>query len=137
MVLTSDSHRGRKEDIEAYIKMHELKNSNEEYLEHIRETYYERYMPDKNEMQKRFVKMHKDDIGFEEAKILAKEMEINLEEIARISHTSGHITNSCFNPSVDFMIVFTTNLVLFKNLATVFRRFSGSIRPRGIYKSLG
>lgn len=95
MVLTSDSHRGKKEDIEAYIKMHELKNSNEEYLEHIRETYYERYMPDKNEMQKRFVKMHKDDIGFEEAKILAKEMERNLEEIE--SKVDGEIIDELAN----------------------------------------
>ena len=81
MILTSDSHRGREEDIEAYIKMHELKNSDEEYLMHIRETYYERYMPDKNEMQKRFVSMHKGDFGLDEAKRLAKEMQKSLEEI--------------------------------------------------------
>jgi DNA polymerase-3 subunit alpha len=80
-ILTSDSHRGRKEDLEPYIKMHELKNAKSEYLEHIRETYAERYMPDKNEMQKRFVKMHSCDFGKDEAKNLAKWMERNLEEI--------------------------------------------------------
>lgn len=80
-ILTSDSHRGRKDDLEAYIKMHELKNNNPEYLEHVRETYAERYMPDKTEMQKRFVKMHSKDFGVEKAKKLAKWMKKNLEEI--------------------------------------------------------
>lgn len=80
-ILTSDSHRGRKEDLPEYLKMHELKNNNPEYLSHVKETYAERYMPDKNEMQRRFVKMHKDDFGLEKAKLLAKEMQKNLEEI--------------------------------------------------------
>ena len=79
LILTSDSHRGRKEDIEEYMKMHELKNQNPEYLQHVRETYSERYMPDKNEMQKRFVKMHSEDFGKEGAIRLAREMTRNLE----------------------------------------------------------
>lgn len=80
-ILTSDSHRGRKEDFEAYVKMHELKNPNPEYIKHIRETYAERYMPDKDEMFKRFVKMHSEDFGKSTAKILASKMYDNLEEI--------------------------------------------------------
>ena len=81
LILTSDSHRGRREDLPEYLKMHELKNNNPEYLAHVKETYAERYMPNKFEMQKRFVKMHKDDFGEEKAKHLAKEMQKNLEEI--------------------------------------------------------
>lgn len=81
-ILTSDSHRGRKEDLEAYIKMHELKNANEEYIAHIRETYAERYMPAPNEMQKRFYKMHlKDFETKDECKAFIKELEKNVDEI--------------------------------------------------------
>lgn len=80
-VLTSDSHRGRKEDLPAYLKMHALKKNDAEYLEHVRLTYSERYMPERTEMQKRFVSMHKGDFGVDEAKRLAKEMQRNLEEI--------------------------------------------------------
>lgn len=81
MILTSDSHRGKKEDIEAYIKMHELKNANSEYLEHVRLTYSERYMPEKDEMQKRFIKMHSCDFGVTEIKKLVREMEEAIDEI--------------------------------------------------------
>lgn len=81
MILTSDSHRGRKEDLEAYVMMHRLKNDNEEYIKHIRETYKERYMPDKNEMFDRFVKMHKGDLGLKSSTQLASFMYDNLEEI--------------------------------------------------------
>jgi len=81
MVLTSDSHRGRKEDIEVYLKMHALKNNDPEYLEHVRMTYDERYMPDLNDMRNRFVKMHAEDFGKEECKKMAIKMYHNLEEI--------------------------------------------------------
>lgn len=80
-ILTSDSHRGRKEDIEAYIKMHELKNPDKEHLEKIRGTYYERYMPERDEMFTRFCKMHRGDYGVQKARELASEMYDNLEEI--------------------------------------------------------
>lgn len=80
-ILTSDSHRGRKEDLEAYVKMHELKNQNEEYISHVRGTYAERYMPEVTEMFTRFCKMHRDDFGVEKARRLASEMYDNLEEI--------------------------------------------------------
>lgn len=54
-ILTSDSHRGRKEDIDSYMKMHEV--ANHDSLD-IYATYSERYMPDKDDMHKRFLHMH-------------------------------------------------------------------------------
>lgn len=86
-ILTSDSHRGRKEEIEQYIKMHELKGKTQEQLEEIRRTYEERYMPELKEMYKRFVKMHKYDFHKNKAEShqiclrLGREMYANLEEI--------------------------------------------------------
>lgn len=88
MILTSDSHRGRKEDIEVYLKMHALKNNDPEYLEHVRATYDERYMPDLNDMRNRFVRMHEKDFGKEECKKMAIKMYQNLEEIeSKVSDT--------------------------------------------------
>lgn len=81
LVLTSDSHRGKKEDIEVYIKMHELKNSDEEYLQHVRETYAERYMPDYEDMKDRFIEMHSKDFGKRKCIDLANQMYENLEKI--------------------------------------------------------
>lgn len=81
VILTSDSHRGKKEDIEVYLKMHALKNGDEEYLQHIRETYSERYMPDLLDMKDRFVEMHSKDFGKNKCKDLANQMYDNLEEI--------------------------------------------------------
>ena len=80
-ILTSDSHRGRKEDLESYIAMHKVKNNSVDYIKHIYETYKDRYMPDIDEMQKRFVEMHEKDFGLKKAKRMAHEMEMNLEEI--------------------------------------------------------
>ena len=77
-ILTSDSHRGRKEDFGTYMKMHEVANHN---FADIEATYAERYMPKPFEMQKRFYKMHKGDFGDELAKKLANEMAKNLDEI--------------------------------------------------------
>lgn len=57
-ILTSDSHRGRKEDFPTYLKMHEIAGHN---LEDIENTYKERYMPSDKEMADRFIKMHKKD----------------------------------------------------------------------------
>lgn len=76
-ILTSDSHRGRKEELSTYLKMHEIAGHN---LEHIEETYAERYMPDKNEMKERFIRMHKKDYG-NSTKSLANIMYDNLEEL--------------------------------------------------------
>lgn len=77
-ILTSDSHRGRKEDFDTYMKMHEIANHN---FDDIEATYKERYMPKPDEMQKRFLKMHKNDFGLEKCKKLVKEMENALDEI--------------------------------------------------------
>lgn len=68
-IMTSDSHRGRKEEIDTYIKMHEVAGHD---TEHIRQTYKDRYMPTEKEIVKRFLKMHGDD--FHNAEKLAKEM---------------------------------------------------------------
>lgn len=77
-ILTSDSHRGEKNDLPSYIKMHEIANHN---LFDVEETYGERYMPRKSEMYARFVNMHKKDFGRDEARAIAAEMCDNLEEI--------------------------------------------------------
>lgn len=77
-ILTSDSHRGRKEDFDTYMKMHEIAGHN---FDDIEATYKERYMPAPDEMKKRFYKMHKRDFGDAEAKRLAIEMYKNLDEI--------------------------------------------------------
>ena len=77
-ILTSDSHRGRKEDFDTYMKMHEIAGHN---FDDIEATYKERYMPAPDEMKKRFYKMHKGDFGDAETKRLAIEMYKNLDEI--------------------------------------------------------
>lgn len=78
MILTSDSHRGRRDDISTYCKMHEIAGHN---MDHIVDTYSERYMPATDEMFMRFVKMHGKDLKPGNAKRLAKEMYSNLDEI--------------------------------------------------------
>lgn len=75
-VLTSDSHRGRKEDFDTYLKMHMMDGHDEDW---VKGTYEERYMPAMWEMEKRFVKMHSS--NFSNAKALAKQMHNNLEEL--------------------------------------------------------
>lgn len=80
-ILTSDSHRGLNEDFDTYLKMHQVKKDNEEWLEHVTQTYKERYMPSDKELRVRFFKMHKKDFGEEKAKKLAMEMIANLKEI--------------------------------------------------------
>lgn len=75
-ILTSDSHRGEKEDIDSYIKMHEIAKHDRGWIEG---TYSERYMPDKYELEKRFCDMHNKD--FKNAKKLSIEMRKNLEEL--------------------------------------------------------
>lgn len=81
MILTSDSHRGRKGDMDTYLKMHDIAGHD---LEHIEQTYAERYMPLPDEMRKRFYRMHRDDFGKEMAKKLAIDMYENLNEIERM-----------------------------------------------------
>ncbi len=78
LILTSDSHRGRKEDFDTYMKMHEI--AKHDFMD-VEATYKERYMPTEKEIMRRFYKMHVKDFGEKETKALAKEMVKNLEEI--------------------------------------------------------
>lgn len=75
-VLTSDSHRGRKEDLDTYMKMHQIAGHNSMDIE---ATYADRYMPTAKELRMRFVKMHRDD--FASIKSMSRAMMRNLEEI--------------------------------------------------------
>jgi len=77
-ILTSDSHRGSKEDFPTYMKMHEIAGHS---FDGIEETYADRYMPAPDEMRKRFYKMHKNDFGPEKTKQFAVEMYEALDEI--------------------------------------------------------
>lgn len=76
-ILTSDSHRGQKEDMGTYLKMHEIAKHD---LKHIEETYSERYMPSDDELLQRFIKMHKKDFG-DNTKKIGMWMIKNLKEI--------------------------------------------------------
>lgn len=78
-ILTSDSHRGRKEDFKTYMKMHEIAGHN---FDDIEQTYCERYMPTQQELIDRFHEMHDDDFGnFNEAVTACCNMIKNLDEI--------------------------------------------------------
>lgn len=54
-ILTSDSHRGVKEELSTYLKLHEIAGHN---TEHILKTYKDRYMPSTEEIKQRYVDMH-------------------------------------------------------------------------------
>lgn len=77
-ILTSDSHRGKKDELPTYLKMHEIAGH---AMDDIEATYAERYMPLPDEMGKRFYSMHKNDFGVEKTKKLAIEMYEALDEI--------------------------------------------------------
>lgn len=76
-ILTSDSHRGEKDDMSTYLKMHEIAKHD---LDHISNTYSERYMPSDNELLQRFIEMHKKNFGSNVKKIGMKMIK-NLKEI--------------------------------------------------------
>lgn len=83
-ILTSDSHRGRKEDFDTYMKMHEVAGHDKMNIE---DTYGDRYMPTEKEIVDRFVLMHSPSLnGNAEWSVnatskRAKEMIKNIEEI--------------------------------------------------------
>lgn len=77
-IMTSDSHRGLKEDFDTYLKMHEIAGHD---LSHISSTYKERYMPTDKELVDRFVNMHSKDFGINQSKKIAQGMIKNLKEI--------------------------------------------------------
>lgn len=115
-ILTSDSHRGRKEDMDAYVKMHELKNGDPDYIRHIIGTYSERYMPERTEMFTRFCKMHREDFGIHEVRRLGSQMYDNLEEIEeKVSDTiiddlAAMPSLPVFDKSKDSMELLTVNV---------------------------
>lgn len=83
IVLASDSHYGSENDYDTYMKMHEIKESDD----FAGNTYEERFMPNKNDLIKRFVKMHKKDFKdidkltdkiISDAKKLIKSIEPNI-----------------------------------------------------------
>lgn len=76
-ILTSDSHRGRKDDFATYMKMHEIAGHN---FDDIEATYAERYMPSEDEIRTRFCSMHRKDFGGK-VRDMARDMVLNLEAI--------------------------------------------------------
>ena len=77
-ILTSDSHRGREDEFDTYLKMHEMDKHDPAWVEG---TYKERYMPTEKEIKVRYFQMHKKDFGVARAKAQAIEMIANLEEL--------------------------------------------------------
>lgn len=83
-ILTSDSHYGRKEEFDTYLKMHEMDGHNLSWVEG---TYKERYMPTEKEIVDRFVAMHSAGMNGHASWSVsatlkrAKQMIANLEEI--------------------------------------------------------
>lgn len=83
-ILTSDSHRGRKEELGVYMKMHEVAGHN---FDDIEATYADRYMPTEQEIVDRFVEMHTPSMNGHAAWSVdktvrrAKQMIANLDEI--------------------------------------------------------
>ena len=80
-ILTSDSHFGKKDEFDTYLKMHEIAGHRD-----FGKQYKERYMPSKREMLIRFNKMHGDDkelfYDLSESKHFALNCIKNLNEIA-------------------------------------------------------
>lgn len=74
-ILTSDSHFGSEDDLDTYLKMHEMGHTTYD----VRATYGERYMPTDGDLERRFIKMHGED--FEDVKLVAKRMRKNLAGI--------------------------------------------------------
>lgn len=83
-ILTSDSHYGRKEEFDTYLKMHEMDGHDLSWVEG---TYKERYMPTEEEIVDRFVVMHSPSMNGHASWSVsatlkrAKQMIANLEEI--------------------------------------------------------
>lgn len=75
-ILTSDSHYPKREDFDTYMIMHEIAKHTKMDIE---ATYSERYMPTREELMQRFIKMHEHAIY--EPQLRAQEMMNNLKEI--------------------------------------------------------
>ena len=57
-ILTSDSHFGKKDDFDTYLKMHEIAKHD---TKDIVATYQERYIPSEDELMNRYCNMHDND----------------------------------------------------------------------------
>lgn len=75
LIFTSDSHYGHEDDYDTYMKMHEIKSTDD----FAGDTYTERYMPGEKDLIKRFMKMHGKD--FKNAKAIAKRAVKGLRDI--------------------------------------------------------
>lgn len=78
LILTSDSHRGEKDDLPTYLKMHEASGHD---LEWVKAAYSERYMPGPYDMQTRFLQMHKSNFVLSHLQRIIKQCENNLLRI--------------------------------------------------------
>lgn len=74
-ILTSDSHFGMKDDIDTYVKMHQMRGRDEQKIMSV---YHERYMPKPDDFRKRFMRMHGE---MDNAKSKCKSFCLNLQEI--------------------------------------------------------
>ena len=99
-ILTSDSHRGRKEDFPTYLKMHEMAGHD---LDHIEDTYKDRYMPSDDEMVQRFTEMHRND--FRGIKERSKGM------IAALKEIEDKVDEDIFKDFKEILPVFSTNSI--------------------------
>lgn len=99
-ILTSDSHRGRKEDFPTYLKMHEMAGHD---LDHIEDTYKDRYMPSDDEMVQRFAEMHRND--FRGIRECSKGM------IAALKEIEGKVDEDIFKDFKEILPVFSTNSI--------------------------
>lgn len=77
-ILTSDSHRGAREDLDTYMKMHQIAGHASMDIE---ATYSERYMPSEEDICSRFIKMHGGDFGKARAEKMAKSMIDSIDDI--------------------------------------------------------
>lgn len=123
-ILTSDSHRGKKDELPTYIKMHEIAGHK---LDEIEETYGERYMPLPDEMRKRFYAMHKKDFGPEKTKKLAMEMYKALDEIEDKCEAYYLDDLKLQLPKVD-------GCEEGKSFDTLLKKVKQGLKDRGVYK---
>lgn len=105
-ILTSDSHRGAKDDLDTYMKMHQIAGHTTMDIE---ATYSERYMPDEEDICSRFMKMHGSDFGQRKAKLMVRDMLDNIDEIQ--DKVSDEIFEKLemhlpkFDPDVDSLVL--------------------------------
>jgi DNA polymerase-3 subunit alpha len=121
-ILTSDSHRGRKEDFPTYLKMHEIAKHD---IEKITDTYKERYMPTQKEIYKRFCKMHEKDFGKEKVAKLGKQMLKNIEEI------ESKVDGDLFENFTEDLPVYDESKDSKKTLINLVKN---GLKERGVYK---